>query len=128
MKGTMGMQVIQPGKGLKPDSAPIFDGLVSTEPLVTEEHAEVSRLTLVRFSQGARTKWHRHSFDQVLLATEGEGIVADEQEEHVLRAGELIVVPKGTVHWHGARPGQDFAHINIAIPGETTIVRPHGES
>jgi quercetin dioxygenase-like cupin family protein len=119
------MRVIRTATRLQDDANPIFDGHVATEPLVTEHDTELTRLTLVRFSQGARTKWHTHAYDQVLLATEGEGVVADEREEHVLRAGEVVVVPKGTVHWHGARPGADFAHINIATPGETIIVRPH---
>lgn len=120
------MKVIRIGADRQPASGEIFDGQVTTQTVVTEHEAEVTRITLVRFEQGARTKWHTHTFDQVLLATEGVGTVADEREEHTLRKGELIVVPKETVHWHGAKPGTDFAHLNIAIPGETKVLGPHG--
>ncbi len=119
------MKVVKVGSELRPETAPIFDGQVFTQPLVTEQDAAVTRLTLVRFSRGARTKWHIHTFDQVLLVTEGRGVVADEKEEHHLEVGDLIIVPAGTVHWHGATGESDFAHINIALAGETKIVRPH---
>ncbi|MBI4492476.1 MAG: cupin domain-containing protein [Chloroflexi bacterium] len=118
--------MIRLGAQLEPSSSPTFDGRVLVQQLVGKDDADVCRVRLVRFVAGARTRWHVHTFDQVLLATEGVGVVADQREEHALRAGELAVVRAGTVHWHGAAPEGDFAHISISTDGETRVLGPHG--
>lgn len=111
------------GEALTPSADPIFDREgVYTQPLITEKDVEVQRLTLVRFTNGARTKLHTHTYDQVLLATEGPGVVAIDGREYSLEAGQIAVIPRGTPHWHGARNQTPFAHINIATPGESHII------
>lgn len=118
------MSVIKPGTNLKATSEQVFEREgVFTEPLVTENDVEIQRLTLVRFTQGSRTRMHTHTYDQVLLATEGTGVVSIEGKDNELQAGEIIVIPRGTPHWHGARDNTPFAHINIATPGETHIIQ-----
>jgi quercetin dioxygenase-like cupin family protein len=119
------MNVTRLGSDSQRATDPIFDGDASIHVAVTDEQSDSVRVSLVRFANGCRTKWHRHTYDQVLVAMEGEGIVADESEQHALREGELILVPKESVHWHGARPGHDFAHLVMFSPGETFIVRDH---
>src|SRR2546430_8296550 len=43
------------------------------------------------------------SCDQILIVTEGEGVVADEREERVVTAGDVAFIPANTKHWHGDR-------------------------
>ena len=118
------MSVIKPGTNLKASSEQVFDREgVFMEPLVTDRDVEIQRLTLVRFTKGARTRLHTHTYDQVLLATEGTGVVSIEGQDNELQAGQIIVIPRGTPHWHGARDDSPFAHINIATPGETHIIQ-----
>lgn len=105
----------------KPSSAAIFLGNVETQPLL-DDASEHVRLTVVRFSPGARTKLHTHSFEQVLLITEGKGILATETEEHIVEPGAVIVIPPGEVHRHGATDDTAMAHISITTPGETKLV------
>lgn len=105
----------------QPANRPIFLGHVESQPLL-DEVSEHVRLTVVRFSSGARTKLHTHSFEQVLLITEGRGILATETEEHVVTPGTVVVIPPGEVHRHGATDETPMAHISITTPGETTIV------
>ena len=102
---------------------PIFTGgEVKVQPLVGKEHTETLNMLHVHFAAGARTKFHTHTNDQVLLATEGEGIVATREREQVMTPGMVIHVPPGEVHWHGATKHSAFSHISINPAMETEIV------
>jgi len=74
----------------------------------------------VHFSKGTRNKFHEHTCDQVLIVTAGEGIVATEKEEIVVKEGDIILSPAGEKHWHGATKESDFSHIFVLRKGETT--------
>ncbi len=65
---------------------------------------QVSKLTvgLVRFTPGARTNWHRHANGQLLVCTDGVGLVGTRDGRAVvLRAGESVWTPAGEEHFHG---------------------------
>ena len=104
-----------------PNAAPIFEGTVRTQNLVAEGDADLLRVTAVTFVDGARNRLHRHTTDQVLIVTHGRGIVANEEEELRVGPGDVILIPAGERHWHGAEPGQAFTHLSILTPGEMTI-------
>ncbi|HZU06670.1 MAG TPA: cupin domain-containing protein [Chloroflexota bacterium] len=105
--------------------AAIFQGLVHTLPLVDERQgAQQLRILSVTFAPGARTKLHYHTHDQVLVITEGRGILATEHEEHHVTPGCVVYVPPGERHWHGAEPEFSMTHLSINGPGETHIVEP----
>lgn len=99
---------------------PIFVGSVLAQDLVGEE-SESLRLSAITFEDGARTRLHHHSYDQVLVITEGQGILATEAEEHHVRPGDVVFVPTGERHWHGAAPGRAMTHVSINLVGETTL-------
>jgi quercetin dioxygenase-like cupin family protein len=104
------------------DQSPIFVGEVVRQGLVTDDDAELLRVTAVTFRHGARNKLHRHTCDQVLVVTDGRGIVATEAEELHVGPGEVILIPAGEPHWHGAEPDADFTHLSILTPSEMTIL------
>ncbi|HWC28984.1 MAG TPA: cupin domain-containing protein [Dehalococcoidia bacterium] len=106
------------------ESRDIFVGTVHSQPLVAEPTSERIILTLVSFSPGGRTKWHRHSFEQGLVIVEGKGIVATEEAEHVVTPGDVVYVPANEKHWHGGSMTTAMAHIAINQPGETTVLEP----
>ena len=101
--------------------SPIFEGEVSRQGVVNDANAEHLRLAFIHFSPGARTKLHTHTFEQVLVIWEGKGILATEQEEHAVTPGDMIIVPPGERHWHGAAPDSPMTHISVTTPGETRI-------
>jgi quercetin dioxygenase-like cupin family protein len=105
-----------------PDRAPIFEGDVLRQNLVAEGDAALLRVTAVTFLDGARNKLHEHSTDQVLVVTAGRGIVANEVEEFHVAPGDVVLIPRGERHWHGAEPGADFTHLSILTPGQMTIL------
>lgn len=105
----------------QPNRGEIFVGDVLTQNLITEADAPSQRVTSVSFLDGARNRWHHHSTEQVLVVTHGRGIVANEQEERRVAPGDVILIPAGERHWHGAEPGEDFTHLAILLPGTMEI-------
>lgn len=108
-------------KEAKPVQAAIFLGDVELSRL-TEGVSEQTHVALVRFAAGARTKLHTHSFEQVLVITEGEGIVAAGGQEWTVRPGDVVVIPPGERHTHGGTPASGMAHYSITPPGTTEVV------
>jgi quercetin dioxygenase-like cupin family protein len=86
------------------------------------QHAPVSpqfRAGHVKFVDGAHTKWHYHTGEQLLIPTEGNGFVEFIGLPRVtLRAGDRVFVPVGVWHRHGALPGHAMIHIAVTI-GDT---------
>ena len=105
----------------KPDSSrtSYFDGEVNFQPLVGAADSNELDLLNVYFSAGARTRPHIHQQDQVLHIIEGQGIVATENEKRTVSPGDVIVIPSGTWHWHGATRISAMAHISIMKRGQT---------
>jgi len=48
-----------------------------------------------------------------LYILRGKGIVADEKEEKVVTKGDIILIPAGENHWHGATQDSWFSHLFI---------------
>jgi quercetin dioxygenase-like cupin family protein len=109
------------------NNTPIFVGAVATQCLVGEVDASLLRMTSVTFRDGARNRVHRHTCDQVLVVTAGRGIVATELETRKVGVGDVIVIPAGEAHWHGAAEGATFTHLSIVTPHETQVDEESGD-
>lgn len=109
-----------------PDSSPIFIGEVSRQPVVDDDEATHLRVSSVTFHDGARNRLHHHDADQVLVVTEGSGRVASESQVLDVTVGDVVLIPAGERHWHGANPGETFSHLSILTPGPITIDEPEG--
>ena len=77
----------------------------------------------VTFEPGARTNWHSHPLGQVLIVTAGTGRVQrwnDPVDE--IRQGDVVRIPPGQKHWHGASPTTAMSHIAIVeqLDGKST--------
>ncbi|MBS1832876.1 MAG: carboxymuconolactone decarboxylase family protein [Acidobacteria bacterium] len=77
----------------------------------------------VTFEPGARTAWHTHTLGQTLIVTAGTGLVqrwGDPVQE--IRQGDIVWIPAGQKHWHGASPTSAMTHIAIAeqLDGKST--------
>ena len=77
-------------------------------------------IILVRFSPGARTYLHAHHVPQILHCIEGRGILATETERNEVGPGDVVHVLPNEMHWHGAAGDEEFVHLSIRPPGETT--------
>jgi len=100
----------------------LFIGTAERQVLIGEGDSQQVRVNVVTFQDGAVNKFHRHTFDQVLVITEGEGIVqAAGQPERRVTVGDVIFIPAGEEHWHGAALGQTMSHLTVATPGTTEM-------
>ncbi len=111
--------VLRASKALsKPANPADFTGAVRQHN-ITQGQTE-QQILGVWFPAGSRTIPHHHESDQLLVCFEGEIAVAIGKERRLLAVGDLIVVPKGIWHWHGATPHGDAAHFSIKPHTETT--------
>jgi quercetin dioxygenase-like cupin family protein len=91
-------------------------------PLFTSEDVSIQAIlpdsqeydiNVVSFGRGVRLKFHAHDSEQILIVTAGKGIVATEQEKRMVVPGDVIFIPAGEKHWHGATSESEFSHIFI---------------
>ena len=75
---------------------------------------------IVAFDAGSRNKFHFHSGDQILIITEGTGKVASDTETLTVSEGDVVLIPAGENHWHGAPDATAMAHITITVAGSET--------
>lgn len=77
---------------------------------------------LVSFEAGARTAWHTHPLGQTLIVISGCGLVQMEGDEiQEIRPGDIVWIPPGERHWHGAPAGSTMSHyaISEAVDGKS---------
>jgi len=104
----------------EPQVNPLFTGPVTMQPLVGTELSRHFLIRQVNFGREVRNKFHSHSIEQVLIVTEGKGIVATDKEEVTVGPGDVIFIPAGEKHWHGAAKGATFSHIYVMSPNQKT--------
>jgi len=91
-----------------------FTGTVRIDPLFrAPDPARVAGAS-VTFEPGARTAWHAHPLGQHLIVTAGSGRVqrwGGPIEE--IRPCDVVWIPPGEKHWHGASPTTAMTHIAV---------------
>jgi len=91
-----------------------FTGLVRVLPLFDSTATTRASASSVTFEAGASSAWHSHPRGQTLVVTSGVGRVqrwggaVDE-----IRVGDVVWIPAGMKHWHGAAPMQTMTHIAV---------------
>lgn len=89
-----------------------FTGTVYQDVLNQAEAPGTLRVAHVLFTPGARTNWHTHPLGQTLFVTSGLGMTQSWggpiQE---IRPGDVVWIPAGEKHWHGAAPDNVMSHI-----------------
>lgn len=91
-----------------------FTGTVWVEEIVTPVAPARAASALVTFAPGARTAWHTHPLGQTLYVLSGLGWAQREGEDpELLRPGDVVHIPPGENHWHGAQAQNTMTHIAI---------------
>jgi quercetin dioxygenase-like cupin family protein len=92
-----------------------FTGTVRIDsPFNGSEPARVGG-AIVTFEPSARTAWHTHPLGQTLIVTAGCGRVQREGGPiEAIHPGDIVWIPPGEKHWHGASPTTAMTHIAIA--------------
>jgi 4-carboxymuconolactone decarboxylase len=109
----------------EPTTSAMFTGPVTMQTFVGPELSKRFLIRQVNFDKGVRNKFHTHSIEQILIVTEGKGIVATDAEEITVVPGDIIFFPAGEKHWHGAAKGSTFSHLYVMSPdSKTTQIEP----
>lgn len=79
----------------------------------------------VTFAPGCRNNWHIHRAaqggGQILLCTGGRGWYQEwGKPARALRPGDVVNIPAGVKHWHGAAADSWFQHLAVEVPGRDT--------
>ncbi|HEX2343356.1 MAG TPA: carboxymuconolactone decarboxylase family protein [Vicinamibacterales bacterium] len=111
-------------RAASPALAENFTGGVRVEALFEALDPSHASGASVAFEPGARTTWHSHPRGQILIVTAGTGRVqrwGDPIEE--IRQGDVVRIPAGEKHWHGAAPRASMTHIAITEHRDGTRVQ-----
>jgi quercetin dioxygenase-like cupin family protein len=105
--------------------APMTGGLMTgtqvwRQAILNPDDSTNFNFAIVAFDAGSRNKFHKHSGDQILIVTEGTGIVANDTDSLTVTEGDVIVIPAGENHWHGAPDATSMAHITVTVKGSET--------
>ena len=89
---------------------------------VSSEQVGINNVT---FEPGCRNNWHIHHATkgggQLLVCVAGTGWYQEwGKPARLLRPGDVVNIPAGVKHWHGATADSWFAHLAIEVPGEKT--------
>ncbi|WGV24158.1 (R)-mandelonitrile lyase [Halotia branconii] len=91
-----------------------FTGSVRIDPLFSAREPSRTSGGSVTFEPGARTAWHTHPLGQTLIVTAGSGYVQQwGRPIQEITSGDVVQIPPGVKHWHGATPTTAMTHIAI---------------
>lgn len=98
--------------------AQYFTGQSYLAPL-SQEQVGIYNVT---FEPRCRNNWHIHHASkgggQILVCIAGEGWYQEwNKPAQLLKPGDVVNIPQGVKHWHGATAGSWFAHLAIEVPG-----------
>ncbi len=77
----------------------------------------------VTFEPGCRNNWHihhaRNGGGQILICVAGRGYYQEWGKKAIgMLPGDVVNIPVGVKHWHGAAPDSWFSHLAVEVPGE----------
>lgn len=101
-----------------------FTGAVRIQTVLDATPTSNVSAALVTFERGARAAWHTHPRGQRLVVTAGIGRAQQwGQMPQEIRAGDVVVIPAGVKHWHGAARTSAMAHIAMqeAVDGQNVV-------
>jgi quercetin dioxygenase-like cupin family protein len=111
------MQVIKMNTVAKKSfESPLFTGPEVSRQTLLPDSKEFD-VDIVNFGKGVRNKFHAHTSEQVLLVTSGRGYIATETEKVAITVGDVVLIPAGEKHWHGAVEDSEFSHIFVSQLG-----------
>lgn len=96
--------------------AKYFIGKSYLQPM-TNDGISASNVT---FEPKCRNNWHiHHKTGQTLFVVSGRGWYQEwGKPAQELKAGDIVNIPEGVKHWHGAAKDSWFTHIAISVPNK----------
>ncbi len=112
------MNATWPQLELTLDTTGYFTGEVHRALIATAPFGPIAAGNFVHFGPRARTNWHAHVGDQILMVVSGVIVVQFDGDHAVLlEPGQAFRILDGVRHWHGSA-GAPSAHIAVNL-GDT---------
>ncbi len=103
--------------------------LASVAPKNLQGETSVLPMANVTFEPGCRNNWHiHHGARQILVCVSGRGWYQEWGKPAIeLLPGDVIDVPEGVKHWHGAQKDSWFQHVatHVAVENSTPGAAPN---
>ncbi len=93
------------------------------------------KMYFIDFEKGSRSKLHLHDSDQIIVAIKGKGHlvaysgidpISDNTKANLrieksieLEENDAVLIPSGTIHWHGASEYQSSSQLSVMKNGNT---------
>lgn len=92
-----------------------FTGVVTVDSRFQGSGQAMIGGAIVHFEPGARTAWHTHPLGQTLYVVQGVGLVQQDGGSAMeIRPGDIVWIPPGLKHWHGATSRTPMAHLGFS--------------
>ncbi len=123
------MQLTRNGTATRPGPGDWFTGAVFIDTVAAPSGPSRLGASVVHFTPGARTAWHRHPNGQTIFVLEGVGLAQRRGgpiEE--IRPGDRVFFEPEEEHWHGASPARFMTHLAMQQAddeGNTAVWGPH---
>jgi quercetin dioxygenase-like cupin family protein len=110
------------------EQAPVFHagGTTVTAYSAPSRGAAETSVWQVELAPGSTSPAHTLDHEEVFLATAGEAVATVDGAEHVVAAGECLIVPAGTVFSLGVRAAEPFRALVCLPCGARATVLPDG--
>ena len=129
MKQKLNLSELKSDKSLVKSKKRYFVGDAWLNDISDKIKIKGEKVYLANFNDGARTKVHYHQGGQILVVTKGKGTLVIYKKTSIkkeavkikklsqtsLEEGDVVYIPKNTLHWHGALQGKNLTHIAFNI-------------
>ena len=113
IKKTPNMKIYKPAElPAVPGPEAYFTGSATIKMIAVGSAPSCLACAAVGFAEGARSAWHTHPKGQLLIVTEGSGLIQEWGKPiQKIQKGDVIWTEPGVKHWHGAAPSSTMTHI-----------------
>ena len=113
--------VVQRAEDIEYEPVDAADGL--EKGVLVDEDRGAPNFAIRRFTlePGGRVPKHTNEIEHEQYVLSGEYVVGIEDEEHVVSAGDSLLIPAGTVHWYRNEGSEEGAFICAVPNGDDAI-------
>ena len=113
--------VVQRAEDIEYEPVDAADGL--EKGVLVDEDRGAPNFAIRRFTlePGGRVPKHTNEVEHEQYVLSGEYVVGIEDEEHVVSAGDSLLIPAGTVHWYRNEGSEEGAFICAVPNGDDAI-------
>ena len=106
------MHLTRSGPATSAGATDWFTGAVFVDTAAVPSGPSRLAASVVHFTPGARTAWHRHPNGQTIFVLEGVGLAQSRGGQAVvIRPGDRVFFEPGEEHWHGASATRLMTHV-----------------